>query len=137
MSANIAEMERRREAARMGGGQKRIDAQHAKGKLTARERLDVLLDEAMQPWLLEVNHNPSLTCDAVGDFGLRRLEETVAGGGSGNAGMRALERPAPRKKATYLSGESTSITTRMYARTVRCSSSLIERQLNAPRVART
>ena len=45
MSSNIAEMERRREAARMGGGQKRIDAQHAKGKLTARERLDVLLDE--------------------------------------------------------------------------------------------
>jgi len=45
MSANIAEMERRRDAARMGGGQKRIDAQHAKGKLTARERLDVLLDE--------------------------------------------------------------------------------------------
>ena len=45
MSANIAEMERRREAARRGGGQKRIDAQHAKGKLTARERLDVLLDE--------------------------------------------------------------------------------------------
>ena len=45
MSANIAEAERRREAARMGGGQKRIDAQHAKGKLTARERLDVLLDE--------------------------------------------------------------------------------------------
>ena len=45
MSANIAEMERRRQAARLGGGQKRIDAQHAKGKLTARERLDVLLDE--------------------------------------------------------------------------------------------
>ena len=45
MSANIAEMEKRRAAARMGGGQKRIDAQHAKGKLTARERLDILLDE--------------------------------------------------------------------------------------------
>ncbi|PZO68801.1 MAG: methylmalonyl-CoA carboxyltransferase, partial [Pelagerythrobacter marensis] len=45
MSANIAELERRREAARMGGGEKRIAAQHAKGKLTARERLDVLLDE--------------------------------------------------------------------------------------------
>ncbi|NMN05480.1 MULTISPECIES: acyl-CoA carboxylase subunit beta [unclassified Novosphingobium] len=45
MSANIAEMERRRAAARLGGGQRRIDAQHAKGKLTARERLDVLLDE--------------------------------------------------------------------------------------------
>jgi propionyl-CoA carboxylase beta chain len=38
-------MERRREAARLGGGAKRIAAQHAKGKLTARERLDVLLDE--------------------------------------------------------------------------------------------
>src|SRR3990167_2375606 len=45
MSANIAEMERRRAAAKRGGGEKRIAAQHAKGKLTARERLDVLLDE--------------------------------------------------------------------------------------------
>src|SRR6478672_12670607 len=45
MSANIAELERRRAAAKLGGGQKRIDAQHAKGKLTARERLEVLLDE--------------------------------------------------------------------------------------------
>jgi propionyl-CoA carboxylase beta chain len=45
MSANIAEMEKRREAARMGGGQRRIDAQHKKGKLTARERIEVLLDE--------------------------------------------------------------------------------------------
>ena len=45
MSANIAEMEKRRDAAHMGGGQKRIDAQHAKGKLTARERLEILLDE--------------------------------------------------------------------------------------------
>jgi propionyl-CoA carboxylase beta chain len=44
MSANIAELERRRSAARMGGGEKRIATQHAKGKLTARERLDVLLD---------------------------------------------------------------------------------------------
>ncbi len=45
MSANIAEMERRRAAARIGGGQRRIDGQHGKGKLTARERLDILLDE--------------------------------------------------------------------------------------------
>ena len=35
----------RRAAARLGGGQKRIDAQHQKGKLTARERLALLLDE--------------------------------------------------------------------------------------------
>ena len=45
MSANVAEMDQRRAAARLGGGQKRIDAQHAKGKLTARERLTILLDE--------------------------------------------------------------------------------------------
>ena len=45
MSANIAEMEKRRAAARLGGGQRRIDAQHAKGKLTARDRIDILLDE--------------------------------------------------------------------------------------------
>ena len=34
-----------REKARLGGGQKRIDAQHAKGKCTARERIAMLLDE--------------------------------------------------------------------------------------------
>jgi propionyl-CoA carboxylase beta chain len=41
----IQKLETRRNEARMGGGQVRIDAQHAKGKLTARERLEVLLDE--------------------------------------------------------------------------------------------
>ena len=41
----IQELVARREAAKLGGGQKRIDAQHAKGKLTARERLALLLDE--------------------------------------------------------------------------------------------
>lgn len=35
----------KREQAKLGGGQKRIDAQHAKGKLTARERIELLLDE--------------------------------------------------------------------------------------------
>src|SRR5256886_230122 len=35
-----------RAQARLGGGEHRIDAQHAKGKLTARERLDLLLDQA-------------------------------------------------------------------------------------------
>jgi propionyl-CoA carboxylase beta chain len=38
-------LEDRRAEARLGGGQHRIDAQHAKGKLTARERVEVLLDE--------------------------------------------------------------------------------------------
>jgi propionyl-CoA carboxylase beta chain len=41
----LQELEDRREQARAGGGQKRIDSQHAKGKLTARERIDLLLDE--------------------------------------------------------------------------------------------
>ncbi|MEY8096085.1 acyl-CoA carboxylase subunit beta [Falsihalocynthiibacter sp. S25ZX9] len=35
----------RREQAQLGGGQRRIDAQHGKGKLTARERVELLLDE--------------------------------------------------------------------------------------------
>ena len=41
----IKELVERRASARMGGGQKRIDAQHQKGKLTARERIALLLDE--------------------------------------------------------------------------------------------
>ncbi|WP_421858616.1 acyl-CoA carboxylase subunit beta [Oricola sp.] len=41
----LEQLEQHRAEARLGGGQKRIDAQHAKGKLTARERLEVLLDE--------------------------------------------------------------------------------------------
>ncbi len=40
----IEELERRRANARAGGGQKRIDAQHKRGKLTARERISLLLD---------------------------------------------------------------------------------------------
>ncbi|TYB85576.1 acyl-CoA carboxylase subunit beta [Oceaniovalibus sp. ACAM 378] len=41
----LTQLEIRRAEARAGGGQKRIDAQHAKGKLTARERVDLLLDD--------------------------------------------------------------------------------------------
>ena len=41
----IEELEKRREAAKVGGGERRIAAQHAKGKLTARERIEILLDE--------------------------------------------------------------------------------------------
>jgi len=66
MSANIPELERRRLAARLGGGEKRIAAQHAKGKLTARERLDVLLDEGSFEELdAYVEHNCS-------DFGMEQ-----------------------------------------------------------------
>ena len=41
----LHELESRRTDARLGGGERRVAAQHAKGKLTARERLDLLLDE--------------------------------------------------------------------------------------------
>jgi propionyl-CoA carboxylase beta chain len=58
MSANIEELERRRAAALLGGGEARIAAQHAKGKLTARERLEVLLDEGSFEELdMYVEHN--------------------------------------------------------------------------------
>ncbi len=54
----IAELEARRAAARLGGGQARIDAQHARGKLTARERLEVLLDQGSFEELdMYVEHN--------------------------------------------------------------------------------
>jgi len=38
-------LESRRASARIGGGQRRIDAQHKRGKLTARERLELLMDK--------------------------------------------------------------------------------------------
>ena len=45
MKEVLEELEVRRDKARAGGGPKRIEAQHSRGKLTARERLDLLLDE--------------------------------------------------------------------------------------------
>ncbi len=41
----LEELELRRKKAKLGGGKKRVDAQHEKGKLTARERLEILLDQ--------------------------------------------------------------------------------------------
>ncbi len=45
MKEIIAELERRRANARQGGGVKRIEAQHKRGRLTARERIELLLDD--------------------------------------------------------------------------------------------
>lgn len=45
MQDKIRELEERQKAALLGGGADKIEAQHKKGKLTARERLDILLDE--------------------------------------------------------------------------------------------
>jgi len=57
MKAVIEELEQRRANARLGGGQKRIDAQHTRGKLTARERIDLLMDEgAFEEYDMFVEH---------------------------------------------------------------------------------
>jgi len=45
LSEELEELERREAEAKAGGGQKRIEQQHAAGKLTARERLDLLFDK--------------------------------------------------------------------------------------------
>ena len=73
MQEILQELERRRAEARLGGGQRRIDAQHGKGKLTARERLEVLLDEdSFEEWDMFVEHR----CN---EFGM--AEQRVAGDG--------------------------------------------------------
>ncbi len=57
MQEIIKQLEAKRAAARAGGGDKRIQAQHEKGKLTARERLDLLLDQdSFEEWDMFVEH---------------------------------------------------------------------------------
>ena len=51
MQEIIRQLEEKRNRARLGGGEKRIAAQHAKGKLTARERIELLLDpDSVEEW---------------------------------------------------------------------------------------
>lgn len=53
----VKQLAKKRQLARQGGGVKRIEAQHSKGKLTARERLEVLLDpESFEEYGLYVEH---------------------------------------------------------------------------------
>ncbi|MDO8177041.1 MAG: acyl-CoA carboxylase subunit beta [Undibacterium sp.] len=62
----IRQLEEKRELARLGGGVKRIEAQHAKGKLTARERLELLLDPgSFEEWDMFVEHRCT-------DFGMEQ-----------------------------------------------------------------
>ena len=57
MNDTLQQLEAKRALARLGGGEKRIAAQHAKGKLTARERLEILLDEgSFEEWDMFVEH---------------------------------------------------------------------------------
>ena len=58
MALTIEDLDRRRAEARLGGGAQRIETQHAKGRLTARERLDVLLDQgSFEEYDMFVEHN--------------------------------------------------------------------------------
>jgi len=55
--AVLTKLENKRQQAREGGGKKRVDAQHGKGKLTARERLEVLLDpDSFEEYDMFVEH---------------------------------------------------------------------------------
>ena len=68
MQEILEQLEERRNLARLGGGQRRIDAQHGKGKLTARERLEVLLDEgSFEEYDMYKTHRCS-------DFGMLEVE---------------------------------------------------------------
>ena len=69
----IEQLEQRRAEAKLGGGEQRIAAQHGKGKLTARERIEVLLDEgSFEEWDMFVEHR----CH---DFGME--QQKVPGDG--------------------------------------------------------
>src|SRR6187399_1264070 len=73
MATTIEELERLRQQARLGGGEKRIEAQHAKGRLTARERLSVLVDQdSFEEYDMYVEHN-------CVDFGMEK--QKVSGDG--------------------------------------------------------
>ena len=70
----IRQLEKKRELARLGGGQKRIDSQHKKGKLTARERIELLLDpESFEEWDMFKEHR-------CVDFGMDQAEKTPGDG---------------------------------------------------------
>ena len=73
MQEIIRQLEEKRAQARLGGGEKRIEAQHARGKLTARERIDLLLDtDSFEEWDMFVEHRCT-------DFGM--AEQKVPGDG--------------------------------------------------------
>ncbi|MEM7652448.1 MAG: carboxyl transferase domain-containing protein, partial [Pseudomonadota bacterium] len=69
----LRKLQAMRDQAAEGGGQRRIDAQHGKGKLTARERLELLLDPgSFEEWGMFVEHR-------CVDFGM--ADQKVAGDG--------------------------------------------------------
>jgi len=70
----LDQLDTRRKQARLGGGQKRIDAQHQKGKLTARERIELLLDHgSFEEFDMFVQHR-------CVDFGMEKQEKPPGDG---------------------------------------------------------
>lgn len=107
-NSKLTELKAKKEAILQMGGQKKIDAQHAQGKLTARERLDVLFDQGtfQETGMLAHSHHPTLSakktpadgvitgfgeingrmaCAAAYDF-------TVMAGSMGEVGERKVSR---------------------------------------------
>ena len=85
MNDIVSELERRRVEARSGGGAKRVAAQHSKGKLTARERIELLLDEnSFEEFDMFVTHRCT-------DFGMEQTkfsgDGVVTGWGTINGRM--------------------------------------------------
>jgi propionyl-CoA carboxylase beta chain len=73
MQEVLRRLEEKRRGARAGGGERRIEAQHAKGKLTARERIELLLDaDSFEEWDMFVEHRSH-------DFGMG--EQRIPGDG--------------------------------------------------------
>src|SRR5689334_6142601 len=70
----LEKLEVRRENARLGGGQARIDAQHKRGKLTARERIELLMDkDSFEEFDMFVEHRAT-------DFGMDKAAKTPGDG---------------------------------------------------------
>ncbi|MCP4126565.1 MAG: acyl-CoA carboxylase subunit beta [Gammaproteobacteria bacterium] len=66
MQEIIRQLDEKRSAARLGGGEARIEKQHAKGKLTARERIELFLDPgSFEEWDMFVEHRCT-------DFGMEQ-----------------------------------------------------------------
>ena len=83
----LDKLEVRRENARLGGGQARIDAQHKRGKLTARERIALMMDkDSFEEFDMFVEHRAT-------DFGMDKAAKTPGDGvvtGWGTVNGRAV-----------------------------------------------
>ena len=91
MKDMLERLEERRAQARLGGGEKRIEAQHGRGKLTARERIELLLDKgSFEEFDMFVEHRST-------DFGMDKAkipgDGVVTGWGTVNGRTVFVFRP--------------------------------------------